>query len=74
MNKALVLAITFMLLNILTETAASASRSQAPWPDRISWPLGRWWRDVLPGILKNENLTDIASENPFKTLYRQQGL
>lgn len=32
----------------------------------------RWWLDVLPGIMQNENLKDVVSENPFKQLYRLQ--
>ena len=31
-----------------------------------------WWLDVLPGIMENENLTDVAQENPFKVLYHKQ--
>ena len=31
-----------------------------------------WWLDVLPGIMENENLKDVAQENPFKVLYRKQ--
>jgi len=31
-----------------------------------------WWLDVLPGIMENENLKDVAQENPFKVLYQQQ--
>jgi arylsulfatase len=31
-----------------------------------------WWLAVLPGIMENENLKEVAQENPFKILYLKQ--
>ena len=54
------------------EQKTDISKEKPEVVEKLMKAYDAWWLDVLPGIMENENLKEVALENPFKVLYHKQ--